>query len=56
MRPSLLHLQLHLFDPAKGASTIPPELRQRLLPLIVALLSEATEAGETPATTEASNE
>jgi hypothetical protein len=47
---------MHLFEPARNVCTIPPKMRQRLLPLIIALLSEAAGADEPTAEVEARNE
>ena len=56
MRPGPRHLQLHLFEPAQDARTIPHQTRTKLLPLIIALLNEAADAGEPTAAMEADDE
>ena len=56
MRSIPLHLQMQLFEPAKDAASIPPRTRRRLLPLMIALLSEAADANEPTAKVEANDD
>ena len=60
MIPRHRHRQLHLFDANHNPVAISPEIRRRLLPLIIALLSEAASDAEPEAvpglTKEAGNE
>lgn len=54
------HLQLHLFEPARARAATSPEIRQRLRPLLIALLNEAARgaqpAAEPVPSTETSDE
>lgn len=49
MAPHNLPVQLHLFEPVSTRATPSPEIRQRLRPLLILLLTEAVRDAQ-PAT------